>query len=233
MNPMYFTKYKHKLAIIVIFGILLNVLSDTVVSGSSPIMQLSFEGDVSGTFSESAIKNELPTVSGYGGSINSYGNIKVYSATKWQGIHLPLMMNSILGNKGYNVTIIAVDGYNKTLTQSQVEGDIRAFDDTNTTLDVSVIPVLAYEGNETSVGDEDGPLRIIFVGENNQSIYTDGFRWIKQVVTIHVATEDGSTFTVSSSDSFTTTTATTRFDIFGILFGVSIILGYYLRRRKL
>ena len=197
MNSMYFTKNKHKLAVIVIPGILFIILSCTFVSGSSQVMQLSFEGDVSGTYSESTIKNELPAVSGYGGSINSYGNIRVFAATKWQGIHLPLLMNSILGEKGYNVTIIAIDGYNKTLTKPQLEGDIRAFDDTNTTLDISVVPVLAYEGNDTSVGDEDGPLRIVFVGENNQSIYTDGFRWIRQVVTIHVATEDGSTFTVS------------------------------------
>lgn len=232
MNPMYFTKYKHKLAIIVIFGILFNVLSDTVVSGSSPIMQLSFEGDVSGVYSESTIKNNLPTVTGFGGYQKTKDPYTIVPASKWKGIHLPLLLYNILGEKGYNVTLIASDNYNVSLTNQEIEGDIRAFDDTNTTLDVEVIPVLAYEENDTPVADEDGPIRIVFIGENNQSILTTSRKWVRQVVTIHVATEDGSTFTVSSSDSFTTTTATTRFDIFGILFGVSIILGYYLRRRK-
>jgi hypothetical protein len=229
---MYFFNHKHKFTLIVIAGVLFSLLNISLAFGSPLAMQLTFEGDVSGIYTESTIKNDLPTVTGFGGFQNSYGTIKIFSVTKWKGVHLPLLLKSILGDKEYNVTLIAPDNFNTSLTKQEVEGGIRAFDETNTTIAVKAIPILAYEGNDSLVGDIDGPLRTVFVGENNQSIMTDGWRWVRQIVTIHVVTEDGSTFTVSSNDSDTSTTKTAPLNAFLIFLAVYVILGYHLSRKR-
>ena len=179
---------------------------DTIrIYTTSVVMQLILEGPISTTYFKSQIMNDLPTVTGYGGYQKKTGTI--VNGSKWKGIHLSALLSSIQEDTDYNISVVAQDGYNMNFTKSEIFGGIRTFDETNTTLNVIALPVLAFEENDTLIGSEDGPLRLVFVGENNQSILTSSSLWVKQVDTIRILTTINETSTVpTTTDSQTTTT---------------------------
>ncbi|MHA1975833.1 MAG: hypothetical protein ACW98I_02900 [Candidatus Hodarchaeales archaeon] len=233
---------------IVIIGSL--ILSTTILTTSAFVtaLQLTVEGDITDSLDENQIKNELPTVSGLGGYQRSTGTI--VPASEWKGIHVPLFLSSLLGDVNYNVDFVAIDDYSISITRDEVEGGIRAFDGSNTTLPAKVIPVLAYEENDVPVSNEDGPLRLVFIGENNESILTVSPRWVKQIVKLIVTiiTEDTSsvintgtstTIPISNNststsseetDTFTTASISIKFSF--LLLGISTIIITGIRRKK-
>ncbi len=186
--------WKFKTLIFVIGLILINSnLSPAIASITN--MQLTLEGNVIGTLTEAEIKLGLPTTTGWGGYQNSRGTITPTS--RWKGVHIPLFLTSILEELEYNVTIMALD-YSINLTRAEVEGGIRTFDEENNTLTTKAIPILAYEQNDNTVKDGDGPLRLVFIGENNLSILTYGPLWVKQVITLRVTLNSEIIFSLTS-----------------------------------
>ena len=196
----------HYLTIIMLIGVIFVSVTSMTGSASIVAMNLTIEGAVTDIYDEVEIKNDLPTVSGWGGYQKTTGAI--VTASKWKGIHLPLFLSSLLGDVNYNVSFIAIDDYSKSLTRDEVVGGIRAFDDLNNTLTTKVIPVLAYEENDVPVSNDDGPLRLVFIGENNDSILTVSPRWVKQIVTLSITIITDETSSVLSTSASTTTLIT-------------------------
>jgi hypothetical protein len=187
-------------------------------------MELNIEGGISKSYSETDIKQSLPIVSGWGGYVNRLGNPS--NSTYWKGVNLPSMFNTFVGELDYTISVIASDDYNTTMTREEVDGGIRASNEENITLAIKAIPVLAFEESNITIDEEKGPLRLVFVGENNQSILTESFRWIRQVETIRLSIEDGITITLT-----TTTPKSTSSGFILVIIPTLILLIAY-RRRK-
>ena len=176
-----------------------NVISNSAVNTA---LQLTVEGDLTGSYNETQIKNELPTVTGWGGYQRTTGTI--VPASKWKGIHLPLFLSSLIRDDDFNVSAIAIDDYSISMTRDEINGGIRAFDDENNTLVTTVIPILAYEENDAPISNDDGPLRLVFIGDNNESILTMSPRWVKQIVILHITTIVGETSSITITSTSTT-----------------------------
>lgn len=188
------------------------------ISRSAPLtMQLTISGGITESYNESEIKTDLPTITGYGGFMKRTGSIS--QPVKWKGINLPALMTTLVNQVDYNISVIAVDGYQKNFTKSEVEGTIRSFNENNNTISIKAIPCLAYEQNDTALSSEDGPLRLTFIGENNQSILTSSSLWVYQVITIRIETTDEITTTTTSQ----TTGVSDYTYLFTLLLAVSII----------
>jgi hypothetical protein len=198
--------------------------SSNMIQASPAEMKLDIEGDVSHSYSESDIKQSLPVISGWGGMQKSSGTI--IDPSFWKGVNIPLMFDSIVNDLDYNISIIASDGYNKNFTSQDVNGAIRAFNEENVTLNVTVIPVIAFEGD---IETADGPLRLVFIGENNQSILTISALWVRQVDTIHIDIEGGITITITTTTQ--SSVETTPLNVVWLLVPTLIFLILY-RRKK-
>ena len=215
---MRFTSITVSFSILILVGLLFSVFSPLNMTLSTPtVMELDIEGSVAISYSESEIKQSLPPVSGWGGKLKTTGSIT--TPTYWKGIHLPLMLDSLVGELDYNISIQPSDGYPpQNLTRQEVNGAIRTFNEENVTLDIKAIPVLAFEENNITLDTEDGPLRLVFIGENNQIILTISTLWVKHVDTIQILTEDGSTTTLTtttqSAESSSKTTTHSTVDTF-------------------
>jgi hypothetical protein len=197
---------------------------------SSPMeMKLDIEGAVSISYSESDIKQSLPVISGWGGMQKTRDPFAIISPSFWKGVNIPELLNSFVGALDYNISIIASDGYNKNFTSQDVNGAIRTFDEENTTLVTVGIPVLAFEENNTVIDIDDGPLRLVFIGENNQSILTISSLWVRQVETIHIDIEGGGTITMSTTTE--SIVETTSLNVIWLLIPALIFLILYHKKK--
>jgi len=88
----------------------------------------------------------------------------------------------------YIITAVASDGWTVNYTRAQIHGDVELRTEngteyTNSTM--SVFIVLAYEENGVSIVDtEDGPFRIVFLGDETPITRSD--QWAKMVVQLDV-----------------------------------------------
>ena len=222
---MRFISFSVVFTVLIFLNVFTSGFSEINMAQSSPmVIELNIEGGISKSYSETDIKQSLPIVSGWGGNVNRYGTPS--NSTYWKGDNLPSMFNTFVGELDYNISIIASDGYNTTMTREEVDGGIRAFNEENITLAIKAIPVLAFEESNITIDVENGPLRLVFVGENNQSILTESFRWIRQVETIRLSIEDGITITLT-----TTTPKSTSSGFILVIIPTLILLIAY-RRRK-
>ena len=228
---MKFNEVSKSMTIIVLTGLVLFSCNLSIIPASLTTMQLTLTGNVTGVLTEAEIKQVLPTVTGYGGYQKSTGTI--VNASEWKGIHIPLFLSSILGDLDYNISVIAIDDYSIDLTRAEVEGGIRAFDEDNNTLSTKVIPVLAYEEDNAPVLDDDGPLRIVFIGENNQSILTVSQRWVRQVDTLRVTLTTGETITLTSNSIPESTTSNGSFGVSFLMLILTSTLIVGIRRKRI
>ncbi|MCK4849575.1 MAG: hypothetical protein KAT16_11135, partial [Candidatus Heimdallarchaeota archaeon] len=168
-------------------GFTILILASIFFSAFSPLnttpclptaMELDIEGDVTISYTESDIMQSLPIVVGWGGKIRTQFPYTADSPTFWKGVHLALMLDSLVDELDYNISVRSADGLYANLTRQEVNGGVRTCNEENVTLDIKAIPVLAFEENNITLDAEDGPLRLVFVGENNQSILTISTLWI-------------------------------------------------------
>ncbi|PWI47335.1 hypothetical protein CEE45_12125 [Candidatus Heimdallarchaeota archaeon B3_Heim] len=228
---MKFNKVSKSTTIIVLTGLVLFSSNLSIIPASLTTMQLTLTGNVTGVLTEAEIKQVLPTVTGYGGYEKSTGII--ITGSIWKGIHIPLFLSSILGDLDYNLSVIAADLYSRNFTRDEVEGGLRGFDEDNNTLSIKVIPVLAYEENNTALSDDDGPLRIVFIGENNQSILTISKYWVRQVDTLRVSLNTGEAITLTSNSIPDSTTSNASFSVSILMLVLTSTLIVVIRRKKI
>jgi len=75
--------------------------------------------------------------------------------------------------------IIAADGYNKTFTSDELQGNISVFDESGNNSSILVELLLVYNQDGDVLNSDDGPLRLAYVGQSN--CVTLASYWIKQV----------------------------------------------------
>ena len=158
--------------------------SETGGGGETVLEVVGFEESKSLTMQE---MKDLPVAEGWGGIKNSAGNI--FPAEKIKGVMLTDLLDLVGGfEEGVGVRIVAKDGYAMTMSYDQVtQGDFITYDpgtgDENE-VDYPMRVVVAYErAGEPIPADDDGPLRLFIIGEDNGQV-VDGHwtvKWVSKV----------------------------------------------------
>jgi hypothetical protein len=129
---------------------------------------------------------DLDNYRAYGGYKNQAGLLR--GLGNYTGVPINTFCDMVGGlQNGYNVHIIASDGYTKIMTYGQVNGDLITYDN-STGVEVPhyqpLIPMLAYHYNDANVSSSDGPLRVAIVGP--EGLCTQSTYWVKQVVRLEI-----------------------------------------------
>jgi uncharacterized protein YlzI (FlbEa/FlbD family) len=122
----------------------------------------------------------------YGGYKNTLGNLK--GRGYYTGVPITTFLGMVDGfRNGYNVRIIASDGYNITMSYGELSGNIVTYDNV-TGEEVqhyqTLTPILAYHYNDANLSSSDGPLRVAIVGP--EGLCTPSTFWVKKVVRLEV-----------------------------------------------
>ena len=127
----------------------------------------------------------MPATEGFGGWKNKIGNIT--GPMPWKGVSVRSLMDLVGG--GSSITVVASDGYEETLSASELAGGVTMYDPATkqaiTSISGNLSVILAYSQNGAAIGSSDGPLRIAFVSSGQDQV-TDGSNWEKLVVAIKV-----------------------------------------------
>ncbi|MHA2359178.1 MAG: hypothetical protein ACXAB5_02810 [Candidatus Thorarchaeota archaeon] len=128
--------------------------------------------------------SEMVSISGEGGYKRSSGTISgPYDFTGVSVFDLLSGVATLPSN--YTLTATAIDGWSSEYTKSVVEGTVNGYTPTGDPLEeIQSTMLLAYEEDGSSIADEDGPLRIVFINEDGN--LTDGYRWVRQVVNLTI-----------------------------------------------
>ncbi|MHA1963400.1 MAG: hypothetical protein ACXACG_06080 [Candidatus Thorarchaeota archaeon] len=125
---------------------------------------------------------EMTSISGEGGYRRNSGTIS--GPWNFTGVSVLSLLEQV-ATLPDNYTLIAYssDGWSSQYTKAVVEGTVNGYTPVGDPLDeIHSEMVLAYEMDGSPVGEEDGPLRIVFLNEDGN--LTDGSRWAKQVVNL-------------------------------------------------
>lgn len=138
---------------------------------------------------------EMPAVEGFGGIKNSAGNI--FPADPIKGVLLTDLIDLVGGfDENTAVNVVAKDGYAMTMSYEQIiNGDFVTYDPgtgNENQVDYPMRVVVAYERNgEPIPADDDGPLRLYIIGEDNNQVI-DGhwdIKWVENIVLKPMAEE--------------------------------------------
>jgi hypothetical protein len=127
----------------------------------------------------------LPATSGYGGWKNKTGNIT--APVSWKGVSIVSLIE--LAGGGSSVKVTASDGYVQPLSAGELGGGVTMYDPATgeaiASISGSLRVILAYSKDGSSLGGDEGPLRIAFVSPEKDQV-TDGSNWVRMVVKIEV-----------------------------------------------
>jgi hypothetical protein len=142
--------------------------------------------DVAGEVEEYPLQDiiEMASISGEGGYRKSTGSIS--GPYSFKGVSILSLISQVATlPSNYTLTVHAFDGRSSEYTKAVVEGTVNGYTPEGNPLDeIQSTMVLAYEMDGSPIGEEDGPLRIVFLNEDGN--LTDGFRWIRQVVNLTI-----------------------------------------------
>lgn len=125
----------------------------------------------------------LPDVSGYGGYVKK-NNVTV-GPNLYRGVPVEYLLQQFSLPENYSITIIASDGYTKNYSLDIISGRVDIYDANGTYIGVgNLTMILAYEKNGTPLGEDEGPLRVAFVGD--KGYLTPSNLWVRNVVAIEV-----------------------------------------------
>jgi hypothetical protein len=132
----------------------------------------------------------LPALRAVGAFKNSLGIIK--GLGNYTGPSLNTFLNLVGGMNSNNaLRVTASDGYNRTLSYQEVNGEFATYD-VKTGQPVqhnqSLTPILAYHFNDANLSSSDGPLRLAIVGP--EGLATTSTYWVKQVVKLEIRYRD-------------------------------------------
>jgi hypothetical protein len=84
----------------------------------------------------------------------------------------------------YNVTITASDGWISEYTKQEVQGNVNIYNESGEIIETSgATMIIAYKEEGEYISEEDGPLRVAFLGDN---MITESNLWSKMVESIEI-----------------------------------------------
>ena len=127
----------------------------------------------------------MPASSGYGGWKNDVQNISGPYAFK--GVSLRALMDLVGG--GSSVTVVASDGYSRTLSGGELGGSMTMFDPATgeeiQSISGSLRAVVAYSKDGAALNSEEGPLRLVFISPEKDQV-TQSKLWVRMVTELQV-----------------------------------------------
>jgi len=124
--------------------------------------------------------SELNNIDEYSGIGGIKTQLSIKGPYNFTGVRINEMLHTLDINKdSIGAWIIAADGYNKTFTNDELQGNISVFNESGNYIDMSIDLLLVYSSNGVLLDSNDGPLRLAYVGQSN--CITPASYWIKQV----------------------------------------------------
>ncbi len=106
------------------------------------------------------------------------------TAEQYTGIKISTILADVTNvPETYNVTISAPDGYSKTLSKSEINGEITTYNETGNETDLEVSVILAYKENGEYLS-EDSPLKIAIIGDEEPISLSN--IWVSDVVLLEI-----------------------------------------------
>jgi hypothetical protein len=140
----------------------------------------------------------LPALRAVGASRNQLGNVR--NLGNYTGPSLNTFLNLVGGiNSDNALRVTASDGYNKTLSYEEVNGEFTTYNVTNgqpAQHYQPLTPILAYHFNDANLSSSVGPLRLVIIG--SEGLATDSTYWVKQVVKLEIRYRDDVAITAIS-----------------------------------
>lgn len=124
--------------------------------------------------------SELKDIDEYSGIGSMMTQINIKGPYNFTGVRFNKLLHNLAIDKGsIGAWIIATDGYNKTFTSNELQGNISVFDESGNSSEIMVELLLVYSQDGVLLSSDDGPLRLAYVGQSN--CVTPASYWIKQV----------------------------------------------------
>jgi len=140
----------------------------------------------------------LPALRAVGAYINVLGNIK--GLGNYTGPSLNTFLSLVGGMNSNNaLRVTASDGYNKTLSYEEVNGEFTTYNVTTkqpVPHNQPLTPILAYHFKDANLSSSDGPLRLAIIGP--EGLATPSTYWVKQVVKLEIRYRDDVAITAVS-----------------------------------
>jgi hypothetical protein len=134
--------------------------------------------------------SELEALEAYSGSgsylkIGALPDIIIDGPYNFTGVKFSTLISQIDSlPKNYNITVTASDGWTSEFTKDQINGDIELYNETGEKIEEgNATMTLAYIEDNEYINENDGPLRIAFIGEN---VITASNLWSKAVEIIEI-----------------------------------------------
>ena len=136
----------------------------------------------------------MESYSGTGGYIKTgmLPDIVLSDIVEYTGVRITTLLDKVPNlPENYNVSIISSDGYPAVYTKNETLGYVDVYNDEGEKLQLkTAIMIIAYMKNssyysEIDPENEEGPLRIAFVGDE---VITSSSLWSKMIVTIEIIT---------------------------------------------
>jgi hypothetical protein len=134
--------------------------------------------------------SELEALEAYSGSgsylkIGALPDIIIDGPYNFTGVKFSTLISQIDSlPKNYNITVTASDGWTSEFTKDQINGEIELYNETGEKIEEgNATMTLAYIEDNEYINENDGPLRIAFIGEN---VITASNLWSKAVEIIEI-----------------------------------------------
>lgn len=131
------------------------------------------------------LKN-LEEYTGRGSMINDIGTIN--GPFEFTGVSIMTLLEDvgITNLSSLEINVTAANNWSKIFNADAIVGNVTVFNETGNEINWSmpVILLLAYEEDSMEISDENGPLRITYVGEGTPITLSEN--WVKQVISIEI-----------------------------------------------
>lgn len=128
----------------------------------------------------------LDRYSGEGSMMKSSGTIS--GPYEFGGVPITTLLENanITDFTSFELNVTSADGWFSIFNDNAITGNVSVFDETGneTTWSKPIILLLAYTEDNKEISEEDGPLRIVYIGEENP--ITSSEYWVKKVVSIEI-----------------------------------------------
>ena len=136
---------------------------------------------------------DLGEMDSYTGDGGMKTQIDVIGPWTFKGVRFSTLLADIglLPMGDLEMNVIGADGHNQTFDLSAITGNVTTYDAAGNETEgcgcgggAKAVPLFAYKQDGGSIGDENGPIRVAYVGDS--PVYTRSHYWVTQVVRIEL-----------------------------------------------
>ena len=125
----------------------------------------------------------MDSTSGYGGYKKKSG--AVVGPDLYRGVDIFTLLSYFDLPDNFTLCVVGSDGYQLNYTWDEINGRIPIYNETGAEIGSgNVTMIVAYEKNNESLGEDEGPLRIAFVSE--EGYITSSKLWARSVSSLEI-----------------------------------------------